>query len=274
MVGRIFSIEEFSTFDGPGMRCTIFLKGCPLKCQWCHNPEGQRFESEIIRSPNGCIGCGTCERTGMTETSIPLCPQHLLRLCGEDFTPQALVDKLSAKLDMLNLVGGGITFSGGEPLSQAGFVLECLRLLKDKIHRAVQTSGFCPTHTFREILQNTDYILFDLKHMDGSIHKQFTGVDNSQILSNYQLLAESGLPFITRIPLIPGVNDTVSNITATAQFLQRMNVHEIELLPYNKAAGAKYKAVRREYTVEFDPSQEPQPHIDIFKNHGIEVRVL
>ena len=274
MVGRIFSIEEFSTFDGPGMRCTIFMKGCPLKCQWCHNPEGQRFEAEILRSPNGCIGCGTCERTGMCLESIPLCPQHLLRLCGEELTPQALVDRLSTKLDMLALVGGGITFSGGEPLSQADFVLECLKLLKGRAHRAVQTSGFCPMHTFREVLQNTDYILFDLKHLDSKIHKLYTGVGNEQILSNYHALVESGVPFITRIPLIPGVNDTESNITATAQLLQSLDVHEIELLPYNKAAGAKYKAVRREYTVSFDPTQEPKNHISIFENHEIEVRVL
>ena len=274
MVGRIFSIEEFSTFDGPGMRCTVFLKGCPLKCQWCHNPEGQRFEPEIMRSPNGCIGCGTCERTGMCEESISLCPQHLLRLCGEEYTPQSLIAKLSTKLDMLNMVGGGITFSGGEPLSQAPFVLACLHLLKDKTHRAVQTSGFCTTQTFRNILHNVDFVLFDLKHLDNEIHKHFTGVGNEQILSNYQLLAGSGVPFITRIPLIPGVNDTESNITATARLLQSLDVREIELLPYNKAAGAKYKAVRREYAVDFDPTQDPQPHIDIFENHGIEVRVL
>jgi len=274
MDGRIFSIEEFSTFDGPGMRCTVFLKGCPLKCQWCHNPEGQRFEAEILRSPNGCIGCGTCERTGMTKDSIPLCPRNLLRLCGEDLTPQSLIDKLSTKLDMLNMVGGGITFSGGEPLSQADFLLECLHLLKGKTHRAVQTSGFCPTKVFQEVLQNTDYVLFDLKHIDSSIHKQFTGVDNGQILSNYHLLAKSSVPFITRIPLIPGVNDTESNLTATAKLLQSLGVQEIELLPYNKAAGAKYKAVRREYTVSFDPTTEPQPHIPIFNKHEIEVRVL
>lgn len=274
MTGRIFSIEEFSTFDGPGIRCTVFMKGCPLRCQWCHNPEGQRFEIEVMRSPNGCICCGTCERTGMTRDSIPLCPKNLLRLCGEDITPEALINRLSAKLDMLTMVGGGITFSGGEPLSQADFVIACLKLLKGKTHRAVQTSGFCSSQVFSETLQNTDYVLFDLKHTDSTIHEHFTGVGNEGILANYRMLVNSGVAFITRIPLIPGVNDTVSNLTAIAQLLNSLGVHSIELLPYNKAAGAKYKAVRREYTVDFDQTADPDPHFSIFQNHEIEVRVL
>lgn len=274
MLGRIFSIEEFSTFDGPGMRCTVFMKGCPLRCQWCHNPEGQLFETQVIRSPNGCIGCGTCVRTGMTEESISLCPMHLLRKCGQEYTPEGLVDHLKNNLDMLTLVGGGITFSGGEPLSQSGFVLACLKLLEGRTHRAVQTSGYCPESVFREILQNTDYMLFDLKLMDKELHKRFTGVENDGILRNYKLLAASGVDFITRIPLIPGVNDTAENIEATAQFMASLGVKRIELLPYNKAAGAKYKSVGREYTIDFDDSTEPLPHKDIFSQYEIEVHVL
>ena len=138
MTGRIFSIEEFSTFDGPGARCTVFLKGCPLKCQWCHNPEGQSFDTQILRSPNGCIGCGTCIATGMTERSIQLCPMHLLRKCGQDHTPQSLVELLHPNLDMVALMGGGITFSGGEPLSQA----EDPQSLTDQ--------RLCPTCCFRK----------------------------------------------------------------------------------------------------------------------------
>lgn len=274
MHGRIFSIEEFSTFDGPGARCTVFMKGCPLRCQWCHNPEGQRFDPEIIRSPNGCIGCGTCVQTGMCEASIPLCPQHLLRLCGEELTPEALVHRLEPKLQMLSLIGGGITFSGGEPLSQGPFVLECLKLLMGKTHRAIQTSGFCPERLFCSALKNCEYMLFDLKLMNTDLHKHYTGIGNETILANYRTLAASGLEFTTRIPLIPGVNDTTENITATAKFMQSLNVKQIELLPYNKAAGAKYRSVNRTYTVDFDEHDDPIIRFEIFQNHNIEVNVL
>ena len=274
MKGTIFSIEEFSTFDGPGMRCTVFLKGCPLRCQWCHNPEGQLFEPQIVRSPNGCIDCGTCVRTGMTEESIPLCPRHLLRKCGKDYTPESLIESLESNLSMLSMMGGGITFSGGEPLSQSDFVLACLKLLKGRIHRAVQTSGFCSSEVFREVLENTDYVLFDLKLMDSEKHRHYTGVGNRRILQNYRTLALSGTEFITRIPLIPGVNDTAENLEATAQFMAACGVKRIELLPYNKAAGAKYKSVGREYAVDFDGSAQPQPHEEIFSQYDIEVQVL
>jgi len=274
MNGKIFSIEEFSTFDGPGGRCTVFLKGCPLRCKWCHNPEGQSFESQILRSPNGCIGCGTCRATGMSQRSIDLCPMHLLRKCGEDHTPQSLVEKLSANLEMVALMGGGITFSGGEPLAQHKFLIECLRLLEGKTHRALQTSGYAEPAVFNEVLRHLEYVLYDLKLMDDDKHRYFTGVSNKNILLNYETLASSGLPFITRIPLIPGVNDTADNIEATARFMSSLGVDRIELLPYNKAAGAKYKAADREYTVEFNESAEPQPHTNIFSEFNIEVSIL
>ncbi len=274
MKGRIFSIEEFSTFDGPGARCTVFLKGCPLRCQWCHNPEGQSFQSQILRSPNGCIGCGTCERTGMTEESIPLCPMHLLRKCGEEHTPESLVEKLKPNLDMVALMGGGITFSGGEPLSQHRFLTECLRLLEGRTHRALQTSGYAEPPVFEEVLPHLEYVLFDLKLMDEERHRHYTGVSNRNILQNYRLLARSGVPFITRIPVIPGVNDSEENYHATCRFMRQNGATRIELLPYNKAAGAKYRSTGRSYEVDFDPEAEPCFHEELFRKYDIEVNVL
>ena len=274
MTGRIFSIEEFSTFDGPGARCTVFLKGCPLKCQWCHNPEGQSFDTQILRSPNGCIGCGTCIATGMTERSIQLCPMHLLRKCGQDHTPKSLVELLHPNLDMVALMGGGITFSGGEPLSQADFLTECLKLLEGKTHRALQTSGFAQPAVFEKVLQHLDYVLFDLKLMNDDQHRHYTGVSNRNILTNYQTLARSGKPFITRIPVIPGVNDTEENYRATCEFMVANGASRIELLPYNKAAGAKYRSAGKTYQVDFDPEAAPQFHEEIFQEYNIEVNVL
>ncbi len=128
---KIFSIEEFSTYDGPGIRMTVFLKGRPLRCSWCHNPEGQSFEAQVVRSPNGCIGCGACLNVGeketgrrtLTEASIAVCPRGIVRLCGEEYTSERLVGIIGKNVDMLNAAGGGVTFSGGEPLCQHAFLL-------------------------------------------------------------------------------------------------------------------------------------------------------
>lgn len=282
MEGTIFSIEEFSTFDGPGIRTSVFLKGCPLRCQWCHNPEGQDFHKELLRSPNGCLHCSACLQVGLETTgkaqlcaqSIAVCPKNLIRNCGETLSPEALVKRLETKLPMLSAAGGGVTFSGGEPLAQPEFLIECLKLLVGKTHRAVQTSGYASDTAFTQMLKDCDYVLFDLKHLDPAVHKAYTGVDNSRILANYNALAKSGVDFITRIPLIPRVNDTVKNLTETTQLLQCLGVKKIELLPYNKAAGAKYASVGKKYSIAFDPKIEPNPHTAIFHSYGIEVTIL
>ncbi len=280
--GKIFSIEEFSTYDGPGIRTTVFLKGCPLRCTWCHNPEGQRKESEMARSPNGCLHCGACEREGERITGSPcivpesaaVCPRRLIRLCGEDMSAEALVSELEKNLPVLNMSGGGVTFSGGEPLCCPDFVYECLTLLRGKTNRAIQTCGYVSSDIFRKALTECDLVLYDLKHMDTDVHRQYTGVDNGLILENYRILAESGVPFITRIPLIPTVNDTVENALATAKFMSELGVSYIELLPYNKMAGGKYLMLGRKYEPRFDGEIAPSAHTKIFNDYGIEVKIL
>ena len=274
MTGNIFSIEEFSTFDGPGIRCTVFLKGCPLCCSWCHNPEGQLFSPQILRAQSGCINCGRCQNTGLSEASIPLCPEHLYRICGQQFEATELIERLDDKINMLNLSGGGITFSGGEPLFQADFLNECLTLLHGRTHRAIQTSGYAEPAIFKKVIANTDYVLYDLKLMNNEDHLRHTGVSNKNILHNYRELANSSVPFITRIPLIPTVNDTEKNITETAKFMSSLGMNVVELLPYNRAAGAKYKSIGRTYTPNFDDTIAPQPHRKIFNDYGIEVKIL
>lgn len=281
MTGTVFSIEEFSVYDGPGIRTTVFLKGCPLRCSWCHNPEGQQKQVEIIRSPNGCTGCGNCEKYSdwqngkyiFTDKSIKNCPMNLLRECGEVFTEKALCDRL-LKNSAFFEQDGGVTFSGGEPLMQSGFVFECLKILKGKLHTAIQTCGYCEQMIFDKALALSDYFLYDIKLADNSLHKKYTGVSNDIILSNFKKLARSGKDFVVRIPLIPNVTDTKENIGAICRLLKSNGVGYAELLPYNKMAGGKYKMLRRNYSPEFDETADVSIRPEIFKEYEIETKVL
>ncbi|MBQ7321440.1 MAG: glycyl-radical enzyme activating protein [Clostridia bacterium] len=283
MTGTVFSIEEFATFDGPGIRMTVFLKGCPLRCTWCHNPEGQRAAVEYRRSPNGCTDCGACLAQGevmpdgtkrLTEASMRACPRGLVRRCGDVYTSEALCAKILANARLLSMNGGGVTFSGGEPTAQAAFLRECLSLLGGHIHRAVQSCGYTDAATFSAILADCDYMLYDLKLIDPALHCRYCGVDNAPILRNYRSLAASGLPFVTRIPLIPGVTDTAENLEAIAALMQSCGVDYAELLPYNRMAGSKYASVLREYDPQFDTERAVASREDVFARHGIRVKIM
>lgn len=269
--GKIFSIEEFSVYDGPGIRTSIFLKGCPLRCSWCHNPEGQRSCREYLRNPNGCLQCGACTAEGgaLSEESIGRCPKGLVRGCGDDWEAQALSKKLLKNKELLD----GVTFSGGEPLMQHEFLLECLALLKNELQTAVQTSGYCDPLVFQKALQAADYFLYDLKLMDEGQHLRYTGVSNRKILQNFDALAKSGKPFTVRVPLIPGVIDTEQNLTAIAEHLLNYDIRYLELLPYNKMAGAKYKAAGRIFAPDYDETQESNPRLELFKARGIKAKL-
>lgn len=281
MTGCVFSIEEFSVFDGPGIRTTVFMKGCPLSCSWCHNPEGQSESIEIVRSPNGCIGCGECIRFSeesdgkyiFSEQSIQSCPRSLLRYSGEIISSDCLVQKL-LKNERILKNGGGVTFSGGEPLYQGDFVVECIEKLKGRLHTAIQTSGFCREDIFDKALDAADYFLYDLKLADDVLHRRYTGVSNSVILKNFEKLAARGKDFTVRIPLIPGVTDTVENITGMAGIMKKNGVKYAELLPYNKMAGGKYKMLQREYRPDFDETKEVEIHGEILEKSGIEYKVM
>ena len=275
--GKVFSIEEFSVFDGDGIRTTVFLKGCPLKCSWCHSPEGQSFCTEYLRSPNGCLGCGECVRAGngkLTADSVNACPKNLIRECGKEYTVDELTNVLLKNADILNNSGGGITFSGGEPLAQADFLLECLISLKGKVNRAIQTTGYCPTEKFNEVIKEIDLALYDIKLIDNENHLKYTGVSNNLILQNYKTLISSGVKTITRIPLIPTVTDTEDNIDGICKFLSYLSVDYVELLPYNEMAGAKYKLANREYKPQFDVSVPVDFRKQIFNDYKINIKVL
>ncbi len=278
----VFSVEEFSVFDGPGIRTSVFLMGCPLRCEWCHNPEGQDFKNSILRSSNGCVGCGNClryavtdgEKTMFTGDSIKNCPNALLRYCATEYTARELCLKLEKNIPILNASGGGVTFSGGEPTSSPEFLLECLTLLNGKTNRAVQTCGYCSAALFDKVLGNCDYMLFDIKLVDEAMHKKYTGVSNTLILENFRRLAASGKDFVIRTPLIPTVTDTEENIAAIACLLEQNEVKYIELLPYNKMAGSKYSLAGRVYEPIFDESVPVAVRTEIFARHGIDARKI
>ena len=283
MYSNVFAIEEFSTFDGPGIRTTVFLKGCPLRCAWCHNPEGQSFDVEYMRNSNGCTGCGECMKHAekdetcvrLTAESAEHCPHGLIRRSGEEYAPEKLAARILKNRKILDSTGGGVTFSGGEPLSHLEFIDECVKNL-DGISVALQTSGFASSGTFAKALDLCNYVLYDLKLFDSDIHKKYCGVGNESVLRNYETLTKSGMDFITRIPLIPGVTDTKENVEALAEFINKCGVERVELLPYNRFAGSKYISLLRQDVPKYEADDvTPQDELlCIFEAHGIVARMM
>jgi len=279
--GIVFDIKQMAVFDGPGIRTTVFLKGCPLRCQWCHNPEGLSVKKELMVSPNGCLKCGKCKEACshpedciVCGDCIRACPLHLRKVCGVEYEAAALAKKLLRDKAFLEANGGGITISGGEPTAQPEFLLELLEEING-MHRAIETCGYCDEAVFREVLKHLEYVMMDIKHTDPEVHRHYTGKSNDKILCNLEILKESGKPFVIRVPLIPGVNDSHENMEATAQLLKgTQNLERVELLPYHQTAGAKYGMVGRRYRPEFDPERNVQSFPEVFEDYGIKCKVM
>ena len=289
MNGTVFDIKEFSVYDGPGVRVTVFLKGCPLRCAWCHNPEGLTPSPEIMLSKNACVSCGKClvddcKLTGSAAAlstgggkcsgcgiCIEKCPMALRKLTGTVYSSEELIDRIKKYAPFIS-DGGGVTFSGGEPTLQAEFLLEVLDGLP--FHKAMQTCGFCKPEVFKRILEKLDFLFFDIKHTDSVKHKKYTGVGNEIILENLRKVISLGIPFIARVPLIAGVNDDRENLEKTAELLTGASgLLRVELLPYNAAAGAKYEMVGKSY-MHGDFKAPENIDITPFTERGIECKVM
>jgi pyruvate formate lyase activating enzyme len=243
--GIVFDIKEFAVLDGPGIRTTVFLKGCPLRCCWCHNPEGLRSEPERIRG-------------AASE-----------RIAGTVYSAGDLAALLNRQAEALAAGEGGVTFSGGEPLMQAAFVADVLGQLKH-LHTVLDTSGYGKRRDFADLAGRVDLVLFDLKLMDAEAHRRYTGEDNEAILENFGLLNEIGTPTVIRVPLIPGITDSRENLTHIAEAARTLNrLVRVELLPYNRAAGGKYAACGRHYAPPFDEAANPAAHLDVFEARGV-----
>lgn len=268
MNGIIFDIKEFSIHDGPGPRITVFLKGCPLRCLWCHNPEGLPIEPQLMFKEIRCHNCGACfkpcdhEECQPFERCVKRCPYDALSICGEKISADKLVAELLTYSDLVNSMGGGFTFSGGEPLMQAKFLLEVLNKLDQSVHTAIQTSGYASEEVFRDVISKIDYVMLDIKFVDPELHKKYTGVTNQQIIENLSWLKKSSIPFLLRTPLIPGITDTVENLTEIAALAEDAPV---ELLSYNTFAPAKYPMLGMEYSLQ-DLEDSKEPDLSIFKN--------
>lgn len=278
--GTIFNIEEFAVHDGPGIRKLVFFKGCPLRCTWCHNPEGISFRKELMVSYTTCTGCGKCKAvctnkkcTGCGKC-VDVCPERLRKICGQEFDAEDLARELLKGKEILLESGGGITLSGGEPLAQPAFLFDLIDRLKP-MNVAVETSGYAPPDVFQKMVSMTGLVLMDIKHTDPVVHKKYTGVGNNLILENLESLCRSDTDFCIRIPLIPGVNDTRENMEKTALLLRNArNLRRVELLPYHLTAGAKYPMVGRCFEPGFDTGKMVNIRRDVFENNNIHVTVL
>lgn len=294
--GIVFNIMRFSLHDGPGTRTTVFLKGCPLSCWWCHNPESQSARPELMYAADRCVRCGecvqACKHGALTFRDGPVrdpdlcvqcgacaseCLAEARRYVGDWMSVEDVVRKVRRDIVFFDQSGGGVTFSGGEPLMQPDFLEAALKALKaEGIHTAVDTCGFAKPETLRRITPLADLVLFDLKLVDAERHRQATGVRNDVILANLSVLVKAGKPLIVRIPVIPGVNDDDANVRESMDLLARVGVRRVDLLAYHQAGTDKYERVGSKYRLGNlkPPAAKTMKELsDRFSRAGFAVRI-
>lgn len=265
MKATIFDIQKNSFVDGPGIRTTVFFKGCNLRCKWCHNPESQSFDKQMMFYKDKCTGCGKCREVcpnhlqscdfcGKCEL---YCPAEARKICGREYTADEVLAEVIKDKAFYHNSNGGVTFSGGECMLQIEFLTEILKLCKENgIHTAVDTAGNVPWDYFKRILPFTDLFLYDIKVFSKEKHEKYTGVSNELILNNLKFLFESGTKIWIRIPIIPTVNDSEEEMKKIKEFLSPYKPQKIELLPYHRMGENKYSALNMPVT-KFDvPNDE------------------
>ncbi|WP_340674344.1 glycyl-radical enzyme activating protein [Moorella sulfitireducens (nom. illeg.)] len=299
--GIVFHIIHGSFVDGPGIRTTVFLKGCPLRCVWCCNPEGQLLHPEVKLNAALCKACGACI-TGCPENAITLltgetgsrvqinrslctgcmqciatCPTGALDCFGRYYTVDELFEIVKKDEQFYRLSGGGVTVGGGEPTFQAAFTREFIKKCKDNyIHVALDTCGYTTTAEGLKVLEEADLLLFDLKGLDPRRHVAATGVSNERILENLKNLNAKGKPIIIRLPVIPGYNDSTANLQATAELLAQLrSVERVDLMPYHEYGKVKYEQLEKDYALNVKPlSRERQEELlAFFRNYGLPVQI-
>lgn len=266
--GIIFNIQKFSLHDGPGIRTVVFFKGCPLRCKWCSNPESQSAKVQILWDKDKCRGCGTCvsncprKAIEATEnglvinhsscigcgTCVSNCATHAMKAEGEGKTIEEVMRVCRQDLDFYEESGGGVTLSGGEVLMHPDFAAALLETLKrEHIHTAIETTGYASPETFRQVIKNTDLLLFDIKHWDEQKHIAGTGVSNRLTLENMKYAVAHGKEVLPRLPVIPGYNNTIDDAKGFVQRLREVNVFQVQLLPFHQFGEKKYAMLGEKY---------------------------
>ncbi|MGC9335639.1 MAG: glycyl-radical enzyme activating protein [Anaerolineae bacterium] len=265
----MFDIKRFSIHDGPGIRTTVFFKGCPLTCPWCHNPESQAPDRELLLRPNRCIHCGACldacphgavTRDGdhygvapdlcqLCGACVEVCYAEAREIVGRVMATAEVMAEVARDVAFYDQSGGGVTFSGGEPLAQPGFLQSLLRACRERgIHTALDTCGYAPWPVLDALRDDVDLFLYDVKLMDDDEHRRLTGVSNGPILENLRALSERGHAIVLRVPVIPGINDGPDEVRALAAFAASLpHLQGVDLLPYHATALDKYERLHRPY---------------------------
>ena len=284
--GLVFNIQKYSLHDGPGIRTTVFLKGCPLECWWCHNPEGMSAEPEIFVAEGRCAECGRCcevcpagwtslpvqaSRDGLGGPSYPpgcvrcgacveACPTQARQLLGRRMTAAEVVSEIEKDHIFYDDSRGGATFSGGEPFAQTPFLLELLRACREReIHTAVDTTGFVNQDALLAAARWTNLFLYDIKILDDARHRRYTGVSNELILDNLKILGREHGNVWVRVPIVPGVNDAPGDLEATVRFAASVpGVRQVNLLVYHHTGAYKFSRLGRPYLAEFVPEPAPE----------------
>ncbi len=276
----IFDIRRFSIHDGPGIRTAVFFKGCPLRCQWCHNPESQSSQPELILRLNRCIHCEACvqscpngavtssdgeiltdrEKCRVCGACADACFPEGRQIVGQVYLPSQVIEIVERDRVFFEQSGGGLTLTGGEPMMQLPFIRLLLHDARQRgLHTVMETCGYASWQAFASILEEVDLFLYDLKLMDDIKHRQFTGVSNQRILENLKQLTARGKMVIVRLPIIPGVNDDAENLAAAGSFIAGLGqVQRVDLLPYHRIAETKYQNLGKEYLLRGLKSPEPK----------------
>ena len=311
LTGCVFDIKKYAIHDGPGIRTTVFLKGCPLRCKWCHNPESWKIHPELSLRRGRCIGCGRCveactlgaicmddnlpvtdiEKCTMRGRCVDACLTGAREIIGQEMSVAEVVTEIEKDRIFYDQSGGGATFSGGEPLMQPEFLTALLDQCRARgIHTAVDTTCYAKPEIIREVADKADMFLCDIKHMDSQMHKDYTGVGNEMILKNIRELsrrpalrretlgqAEAGIKMIIRVPVIPGFNDDRKNIEMTAEFVKSLgNTDRIDILPYNP--GGLEKSLRLSSDFDLMETETPgdddmEAIADAYRKYGFEVKI-